>query len=148
MEYSSSAVINITNDTGGSAIITLAHRYGDHASQVSRPIQVGPGGTVYNILTVGFNTGFMDTETNYWWIGVRVLDGPNAGDYSSEGSAQDPGKECRLQYDDDRAFLPFVVSADTFTMVSFSGPCLAAVVNGPSAADSIRFTSKLVPVEH
>lgn len=123
MSYKSSTVISITNRTGGNAIITLSHQHSNEPAHVSIPVRVGPGGTVHNILTAHFDTGFLCSGTDYWWIGIEVLDGPNAGRYESDGTAENPVKECTLRSDDKVAALPFVVSTDAFVMTLLSGSC-------------------------
>lgn len=127
MSYNSSAVINITNNTGGNAKITLSHRYSDDTPQVSATVNVAPGATASNILTAGFNTGFLRTGQDYWWVGVQVLDGPNAGNYASEGSADNPGKQCTLESPDNGKSLTFSVDINTFFMALISGSCTTSV---------------------
>lgn len=125
MGYMSSTVISITNQTGGRAVITLSHRHHQEAPRISMPVTVGPGGTVHNILTARFNGGFLCAGMDFWWIGVEVLDGPNAGSYVSEGAAENPVLECMLKCDDKVAALPFTLSSEAFVMNLLSGSCVA-----------------------
>lgn len=143
MSYNSSANISITNNTGGNAIITLSHRYSDDTPQVSAAVKVAPGATASNILTAGFNTGFLRTGQDYWWVGVQVLDGPNAGNYASEGSADNPGKQCTLESKDNGKNLTFSVDTNTFFMALISGSCTTSMGHVSSAmADSAKMSSK------
>lgn len=121
MSYNSSALVYVTNNSGGNAEITLSHRYS------SDPVQqgswhVGPGQQA-GPLSVGYNTGFIRTGMDWWWIGIQVLDGPSAGYYASEGSADDPGKECMLESDDNGKKLYFSVDTKTFVIQEVSGSC-------------------------
>lgn len=121
MSYNSSAQVFITNNSGGNAVITLSHRYSTDSIQEGS-WQVAPG-QVAGPLTVGYNTGFIRTGMDWWWVGIQVLDGANAGYYSSEGSADDPGKECMLESDDNGKKLYFSVDTGTFVIQEISGSC-------------------------
>ncbi len=131
MSYKSSTVISITNHTEGNAIITLSHQHSNEAPHISIPVRVGPRGTVHNILTAHFDTGFLCSGTDYWWIGIEVLDGPNAGYYESDGSADHPVKECMLKCEDKVAELPFTVSTEKFVMTLLSGSCTTPMKRVP-----------------
>ena len=145
MSYNSSAVINITNNTGGNAIITLSHRYSDDTPQVSAPVRVAPNATAASILTAGYNTGFLRTGQDYWWVGIQVLDGPNAGNYSSEGSADNPGKQCTLESADNGKTLTFSVDINTFFMALISGSCTTSVSKVSNALmESAKISNKEV----
>lgn len=125
MSYNSSATIYVTNNTGGNAVITLSHRYSSDAVQEGS-WHVAPGQAA-GPLAVGYNTGFIRTGMDWWWIGVQVLDGPNAGNYASEGSADDPGKECMLESEDNGKILYFNVDTGTFVIQEISGSCSTGV---------------------
>ncbi|WP_421798948.1 hypothetical protein [Haliscomenobacter sp.] len=120
--YNSSALVKVTNNSGGNAEITLSHRYSSDPVQ-SLTWKVGPGQITTPPLSVGFNTGFMRTGKDYWWIGIRVLDGPAAGYYASRGSADDPSKECTLESADNGKTLTFSVDTSNFVIQQVSGSC-------------------------
>ena len=125
MGYTDSAQIYVTNNTGGNATIHLSHRYSSDGTQqgtwtVSNGQDAGP-------LSVGYNTGFLRTGSDHWWIGLEVHDGPHSGNYASEGSADDPGKMCMLRSDDSGATLHFAVNTETFVMTELSGSCSTSV---------------------
>lgn len=123
MSYNSSASVYITNDTGGTANIVLAHAYSDDKPEVGTWNNVPSGGTV-GPLVVGFNTGFVHPGGDYWFCGVQVLSGPMAGsNYASEGSADDPKKECMMEKEDNGQKLTFTVSTSVFLMGLLSGAC-------------------------
>lgn len=122
MSYNSSAQVFVTNNTGGNANIHLVHRYSSDKPQSGSWSHVKPGAPA-GPLSVGFNTGFIRTGMDYWWIGVEVLDGPNAGYYTSPGNADDPGKECMLESADNGKSLYFSVSIDILQMNLVSGAC-------------------------
>ncbi len=121
--YNSSATVYIVNNTGGNANIHLSHQYSDDSTQQGSWLKVPPGGETPTSLVVGFNTGFLRTGLDYWWIGVEVLDGPNAGSYASAGSADAPGKECELESADNGARLTFSVDTSTLLLSLISGSC-------------------------
>jgi Up-Regulated in long-lived daf-2 len=121
-DYNNSALVKVTNNSGGNAEITLSHRYSSDPVQ-TRTWKVGPGQITTPPLSVGFNTGFIRTGKDYWWIGIQVLDGPAAGYYASRGSADDPGKECMLESDDNGKTLTFSVDTSTFVIQQVSGSC-------------------------
>jgi Up-Regulated in long-lived daf-2 len=122
MSYNSSANIMLTNNTGANANLHLSHRYSTDSTQQATWPGVPPGGTV-GPLVVGYNTGFIRYGMDWWWCGAEVLDGTDAGNYASEGNADDPGKECFLQSADDGKTLTFAVSTTVFMMSEMSGPC-------------------------
>lgn len=126
MSYNSSAQVTVTNNTGGNAQISMSHRYSDDAVQHSSTWTLSNGLTS-GPFSVGFNLGFIRTGLDYWWIGVRVLDGPNAGYYTSEGSADNPTKECLLESADNGKTLPFSVDTGTFLMTLISGTCTTSM---------------------
>ncbi len=121
--YNSGATIYVTNNTGGNANIHLSHQYSDDTPQQGSWNRVPNGGNA-GPLSVGYNTGFLRSGQDYWWIGVEVLDGPNGGScYSSKGSADNPGKQCTLTSDDNGKTLTFSVDTETFVMTETSGSC-------------------------
>ena len=135
MGYNSSAQIYVTNNTGGNAIITFSHEYSDDGPQVwpaSGSVTVKPGENA-GPLAVGFNTGFLYTGLDYWFCGINVLDGPNAGQYATEGSLDSPQKECMLESEDNGSTLYFSVTVETFVMTENSGSCSTGM-NAASAA--------------
>lgn len=123
MSYNSSANVLVTNNTGANACIHLSHRYSSDSPQTRMWNHVQAGKAGEPALQVGFNTGFIHAGLDYWWVGVEILDGPNAGFYVSPGTADDPGKECMLESDDNGKTLVFSVSVDTFQMNLVSGGC-------------------------
>ena len=134
MSYNSSANVFVTNNSGGNANIHLSHQYSDDSTQQQTWNGVSPGATTQSPLVVGFNTGFLRTGLDYWWIGIQVLDGPNAGNYQSKGSADNPGKECFLQSSDNGKNLTFSVDTGTFLISEISGSCSTGM-SQVSAAD-------------
>jgi PUD1/2-like protein len=135
MSYNSSATIKVTNNTGGNAIITFSHEYSDEGVQVWGPSKVAPGENA-GPLSVGFNTGFIRSGQDYWFCGVQVLDGPNAGTYATEGSVDDPVKQCTLESEDNGSTLTFSVTTENFVMTENSGSCSTAM-NAANAAAAI-----------
>ncbi|GAB3682191.1 hypothetical protein [Angustibacter aerolatus] len=121
MSYNSSAQIYVTNNTGGTATVHLSHQYSDDGTQ--QGTWTVPDGQNAGPLSAGFNTGFMRTGADWWWIGLEVADGPQAGSYASDGSADDPGKMCMLQSQDDGRTLTFSVDTTTLVMTELSGSC-------------------------
>jgi len=122
MSYNSSAQVTVTNNSGGNAQINMSHQYSDDTVQHS-PTWTLSNGQTSSPFSIGFNLGFIRTGLDYWWIGVRVLDGPNAGYYTCEGSADDPKKECLCESADNGKTLPFSVDTETFIMTLISGTC-------------------------
>lgn len=125
MSYNSSAQIFVTNNTGGTATIHLAHQYSDDPPQQGS--WTVPSGASAGPLSVGYNTGFLRSGEDSWWIGMEVADGSSAGSYTSEGTADDPGKICTLQSEDNGKSLTFSVDVDTFVMTEMSGSCSTSV---------------------
>ncbi len=122
MSYNSSANIMLTNNTGGNANLHLSHRYSTDSTQQQTWNNVAPGDTV-GPLVVGYNTGFIRFGMDWWWCGAEVLDGSEAGNYASEGDADNPGKECFLQSAADGKTLTYAVSTSVFMLSEMSGPC-------------------------
>lgn len=121
------ALIYVTNNTGGTANIHLSHRYSDdNLEQITWP-DVPPGKEGQDPLQVHYRTGFITTGTDHWWVGLEVEDGPNKGNYASEGNADNPGKQCMLQADDDGKTLKFTADTNTFVMTLISGSCSTSV---------------------
>ena len=123
-DYNSSANIYVTNNTGGTATIYLSHKYStDEPTEQKTWENVPNGRNTPTPLVASYNTGFVHAGVDYWWIGVNVKDGTNAGKYyESQGSADNPGKQCYLQSDDNGKNLYFTVTTNTFVMTE-SGPC-------------------------
>jgi phospholipase C len=132
VSYNSSANVYVTNNSGGNADITLSHRYSDDTPQIMTWSGVGPGATTQNPLVAGFNTGFLHPGLDYWWIGIQVSGGQNPGRYNSEGSADNPGKECYLSSKDNGKNLAFSVDTKTFLMGEISGPCTTGMSEASS----------------
>lgn len=126
MSYNSSAEVFVTNNSGGTANITLSHRYSTDPTVQTTWDNVAPGAVV-GPLTAGYNTGFVRSGADWWWVGLEVLDGSQAGNYSSEGTADDPGKQCALSSDDAGKRLDFSVDTETFVMTEVSGTCSTSV---------------------
>jgi len=125
--YNSSVTINMVNNTGGNAIITLSHRYSDDKPQVSPDTKVANGETIKSLLVAGFNLGPGRTGRDYWWVGVQVLDGPNAGFYRSDGSADEPKKQCICRKADNKTTATFTIDTKTFLIGLLSGPCTTSL---------------------
>jgi hypothetical protein len=123
--YNSKTNIYVINNTGGNAIITLSHEYSDDGVQFwpeGAPVTTAPGAAA-GPLVAGYNTGVFRNGNDYWFCKVQVLDGPNPGTYSTEGTQQQPSKQCTLEADDNGANLYFTVSTSTFYMFQQSGSC-------------------------
>jgi len=126
VSYNSSAEVYVVNDTGGTATITLAHRYSTDPPEQATWTEVPPG-QVAGPLTVHFNCGTLYYGQDTWWIGFELLDGQHAGTYASAGSAADPGKQCTMSSEDDGKRLHFAVDTTTFVMEELSGSCSTSV---------------------
>jgi len=137
MSYNSHAFILVTNNSGGNAIITLAHRYSTNPSHEMTWPSLANNQTTPTPMTVGYNSGFAHPGLDYWWIGLEVLSGPNVGTYQSiPGNADDPDKECFLEKADDGKTLTFSVDTQTFLITEISGSCEAQME--PVSAESLR----------
>ncbi|GCA50151.1 hypothetical protein SO078_25540 (plasmid) [Sinorhizobium meliloti] len=135
MSYNSSAQIYVTNNTGGNAIIAFSHEYSDDGPQIwNQPNTVIAPGQSAGPLAVGFNTGVFYTGRDYWFCGIQVLDGPNAGYYATEGSLEAPSKQCMLESEDNGATLYFSVTTETFVMTENSGSCSTGMNAGNATA--------------
>ncbi len=134
MSYNSSASIYVTNNSSGNATIHLSHRYSSDPTQQQTWPAVAPGGTTPTALVVGYNTGFLRTGLDWWWIGIEVTDGPNAGSYQSKGSADNPDKECFLRSEDNGKNLTFSVDTSTFLITEISGSCTTGMSKVNAAA--------------
>lgn len=126
MSYNSSANVYVTNNSGGTANITLSHCYSTDPTVQATWENVAPGAVV-GPLVAGYNTGFIRSGADWWWIGLQVTDGASAGNYASEGSADQPGKQCALSDEDDGKRLDFSVDTETFVMTEVSGTCSTSV---------------------
>jgi len=135
MSYNNSATVYITNNTGGNAIITFSHRYSDDPVQVYPPTKIQPGQSA-GPLEVGYNTGFLRSGTDQWFCGVQVLDGPQSGTFSSEGSIDNPIKQCTLESEDNGLTLTFSVTTSNFVMTENSGTCSTSMNAANAAAAS------------
>ncbi|WP_119679586.1 hypothetical protein [Indioceanicola profundi] len=123
--YNNSANIYVINNTGGNAIISFSHEYSDDGVQVwpaGGPVITAPGASA-GPLVAGHNTGVFRSGNDYWYCRVQVLDGPNAGTYQTEGTLQQPSKQCTMDSDDSGASLYFTVSTSSFYMFEQSGAC-------------------------
>lgn len=121
--FNSSANIVVTNNTGGTARITLCHQYTGGPVE-SKTWCVAANQITAPPLVVHYNTGFLRTGRDSWWIGVQVMDGPHAGkSFASDGSCDEPGKVCTLGSDDNGRTLVFSVSTSTFLLQELSGSC-------------------------
>jgi hypothetical protein len=127
MSYNSALQMYVVNNTGGNAVISFSHMYsGDSAQIFQSSTPVAPGAFV-GPLTVGFNTGFGHSGTDYWYCQAQVIDGPNEGFYHTEGALQNPSKECEGQSADDGMLYYFPFSRSSFVMPLLSGPCSTSV---------------------
>lgn len=129
---SNTANIYIQNQTGGNAIITLSHMYGSNNAEVGGPWQAAPNQTV-GPLVVNFNTGPWPSDwgLDFWWVNAIVLDGPNKGNYVSEGTEFFPGKECMLESADAGQNITCAVSNTTFYINLDSGKCTTTMSQVP-----------------
>jgi Up-Regulated in long-lived daf-2 len=130
--YNNSANIFVINNTGGNAIITFSHEYSDDGVQTWQTGATTAPGAAAGPLVAGYNTGLFRSGNDFWFCKVQVLDGPNAGTYTTEGTLQQPSKQCTLEADDNKANLYFTVSTSSFYMFQQSGSC----TTGMSAAKS------------
>lgn len=120
--YNSWTKIEITNNMGGTATIQMSHQYSDDTPLDYGKVTLASGATG-PILIANYNEGFLYTGQDYWFITCNVADGPNAGIWASEGSLNDPEKQCTLSSDDNGQTETFTVSSTTFTMNEYSGVC-------------------------
>ena len=129
MSYNSSANVVITNNSGGTANITLSHAYSSDPAQIKTWKGVANGDTTpkSDPLQVGYNTGFIHSGLDYWWVGIEVTDGPNKGTYSSSGYADKPGKECMLESSDNGKTLTFSVDTNKLMINLVSGACTTSL---------------------
>lgn len=143
MSYNNSATIFVTNNTGGNAIITFSHQYSDDPPQVwpSGPQQTVAPGQTAGPLEVGWNTGFLRTGQDYWYCAVQVLDGAQPGSYATEGTLEDPTKQCTLEDADNGSTLTFSVTTDVFVMTENSGSCSTSM----SASNAIAAMAQKTP---
>lgn len=142
MSYNNSANITVTNNTGGRVTITLSHKYSDDSVQSITWDNVESGATTSPALSVGFNTGFLRTGHDYWFCGVHVQDGANAGCYTTEGSADDPKKQCTMESEDNGTNAVFSLSTTDFTMNLLSGPCSTSMNSIDCATAHARKSNK------
>src|SRR5215212_10158944 len=120
MSTSHTASVYIQNLTGGTAVITMCHRYSTHA--VESGTWTVASGDYGGPLTVNFETGF-GTGLDYWYCSAAVIDGPNPGIYVTEGSAGKPEKECELESKDENSKFTNTVDTHNFHMNQPSGGC-------------------------
>lgn len=123
MATQNTAMVNITNNTDGTAIIQLYHKNSTNGIQ-SGSWLVAPG-QKGGPLTVNFETGFGAlTVLDYWWVSISVADGTTPGKYVSGGSFLEPGwKECELKNQDADKVLNFSVDSKQFSLSIDSGAC-------------------------
>jgi len=120
MSTAHSATVYIQNNTGGTALIQMSHMYSDKALQ-SGSWTIAPGESG-GPLTVDFETGF-GTGLDYWYCSASVMDGPNPGIYVTEGSLNNPSKECELESADANSTFTNTVDTSNFHMNQPSGGC-------------------------
>ena len=120
-DYPDSANIYVTNNTGGIATILLSHRYSDDPAREATWPDVPSGETTPTPLVAGYKPSLLHWD--YWWIEVKVHDGPHAGDFASDGSAENPKTECTLKSEDNGQNLYFTVDTEIFVMKKTSGEC-------------------------
>lgn len=114
------ATVYIQNNTGGTAYIQMSHMYSDKSLQ-SGAWTVAPG-EKGGPMTVDFETGF-GTGLDYWYCSASVIDGPKPGIYVTEGSLNNPQKECELEGGDANSTFTNTVDTSTFHMNQPSGGC-------------------------
>jgi len=122
MCQNNSATVNLTNNTGLAGTFTVCHQYSND-TPVSGSAYIEAGGTAQGILKVNFNTGFLCDGNDYWWVGFKV----QSGNYASEGSCDDPGKQCTMNSSDAGEAMPFEVTMTEFYMNMASGNCSTGV---------------------
>lgn len=115
-----SATVYIQNNTGGTALIQMSHKYWNKSIQTG-VWEIAPGETG-GPLIVDFATGF-GTGLDFWYCSAYVQDGPNPGVYVTRGSLNDPTKECELEGADADSVFTNVVDTTTFHINMPSGGC-------------------------
>ena len=121
MSTPQTAQVFITNNTDGTAAISLWHNNSDYGTEsgtwtAASGQRVGP-------LTVHFNTGWGSfTVLDYWACEISVTGGSTPGLYESSGILQySDWKECQLQGPDAGQNLGFTVGTRTFAINLKSG---------------------------
>jgi hypothetical protein len=106
-----SAIVNITNNSGGNAQIFLFHNNVNNGTQ--RGSWAASSGQTVGPLTV---SGFGSLDIlDYWSVLIHVKDGPTPGVYFSKGADLYPlWQECQLQREDADQMLTFSVSTTEF----------------------------------
>lgn len=115
-----SAAVYIQNNTGGTALIQMSHKYWNKSIQTGA-WHLAPGETG-GPLIVDFATGF-GTGLDFWYCSAFVQDGPNPGVYVTRGSLNDPTKECELEGGDADTEFTNVVDTTSFHINMKSGGC-------------------------
>ncbi len=111
MGYTNSALARIQNDSGVSLkSVTLHHQYSDDPDQGMNWHDVAPGATT-STMTVGYNTGFIRTGQDYWWVQYTLPDGST---WVSPGKLMET-----LHGDDDGTTKTFIITGSILT--SFQG---------------------------
>ncbi|WP_200952266.1 alkaline phosphatase family protein [Caulobacter sp. Root655] len=116
MSTPQTAQVYITNNTDGTAAISLWHNNSDYGTE-SGSWTAAPGQQV-GPLTVHFNTGWGSfTVLDYWSCEISVTGGTTPGLYESSGVLQySDWKECQLQSADAGQNLGFTVDTQTFVI--------------------------------
>ena len=115
-----SAIVNITNNSGGNAQIFLFHNNVNNGTQ-GGSWAASSGQTVGPLTVSGF--GSLDI-LDYWSVLIHVKDGPTPGVYFSKGADLYPlWQECQLQREDADQMLTFSVSTTEFHVARASGGC-------------------------
>jgi phospholipase C len=114
MSEEQTATVNITNHTGGMALIYLFHEITDEVLDHGR--WVAATGETVGSLTVHYDTGAGSHLYDWWSVLVNVLDGPNAGFYVNVGGKYPPWIEYGLGHHNNNQTLTFAVSTSEFTI--------------------------------
>jgi len=121
------ANVYITNETDGTAQITLLHQNDTNGTQ-SGTWTAQPGQTVGPLL-VHFETGIGSWGVLDWWsVALTVQNGSTPGIYQNTGTSAFPHwKECQLQTKDVGQNITFTVSTSKFETNLPSGGCTDGV---------------------
>lgn len=108
--------VTVQNNMGAEAKITLKHQYSDDEPIDQKTWTVANGKSGSPALRVGYNTGFLRTGADWWFVSAEV---------GGETWISDDGtwKQCTLKSEDANKTLVFNISPGTFQMNIPSGSC-------------------------
>jgi len=137
MGFNSWTKIYVTNATSQPAKIWFSHQYSSDSvqrwpSEGSAPL-INPGSKA-GPLTAYYNTGFMYTGQDYWFCAIQIQNAPQL--LATEGTWEDPKKQCTFTHYDNHQTDYFQVNTTTFTMAERgpNGSCTTPVSAGNGAA--------------